>query len=91
MNIKSIVFVIFISLIVGVGIYYFTTPKNKTLTNSTPKEVPLTTEITPSPSPLPSEPPIDKSTDLQAEIKNQVAPDFSPDYKKLKEEVDASF
>ena len=91
MNMKSIVIVIIISIATGVAIYYLSLPKTNTLTNSAPKEVPITTDSIASPSPLPSEPPIDKNTDLSAEIKNQVSPDFSDDYKKLKEAVNTTF
>jgi hypothetical protein len=91
MNLKTIIVVIIVSVAVGVGIYWFTLPKTQTLSDSAPKEVPISTNTSPSSSPLPSEPPIDKTTDLEAEIKNQTAPDFTEDYKKIKEEVNTTF
>lgn len=92
MTFKSILAVIVISILAGIGIYYFTSsPQTKLVKSSTPQEVPSMSEAISTPTPLPSQTPINKDTDLAAEIAQQASPDFNPDYKKLKEEVNSSF
>ncbi len=93
MSIKSIIAVIVVSVLIGIGIFAYTGKSaNTKATNTTaPREIPSTTETVATPTPLPSQPPIDKNTDLEAEISNQSSPDFSADYTKLKEEVNQSF
>lgn len=92
MNLKTLTFVVIISVIIGATIFWLTSnPPTTTVTSSEPKEIPASIQTIPTPTPLPSQPPIDKNTNLEMEIDQQVSPDFSEDYKKLKEEVNSSF
>ncbi len=86
MDIKTIILVIILSALIGVGIF----AAGNILDKNSQAPVQSQTQSAPKvslPSPKASESPINENTNLKEEIDKLNPPDFSQDYSKLKQEI----
>lgn len=92
MDTKTVILVIILGVIVGVGIFF----GQKMLSGNTQASNPFKVggnltqakaQKTPSPKPVPTFPPLDSNSNLKDEAEKLDPPDFSQDYTSLKSEV----
>lgn len=84
MRLKSLIIVIIVSILIGVGIFFFTNQPSSSL--ETPKKSFFSlSKPVQTPTPKPTLPPLDENSNLTEELEKTTPPDFSEDIKHLKE------
>lgn len=95
-NLKPYILVISISLLIGVGIFFFTKDSNNKVTTPTaPREIPANVTANtedssgyyPSPIAKPTPPSLDKNSNLEAETEKLDPKDYSEDFKNLRDQL----
>lgn len=91
MDKKTLILVIILCVLIGIGIFYadnFIDKKPKSFANQITSTVGLTN---PTPIPTPTPPAIDANSNLKQEIDKLITPDFSSDYSNFKKQVNQTF
>jgi hypothetical protein len=89
MNFKSVLLVVILGLLIGVGIVVIGNITERRSSNNLSSSVKgeNSTPPEPSPIPVPSYPAITEKSNLGEEIKKLTPPDYAAEIKSLKEEV----
>lgn len=77
---KKIILVIIISILIGLGIVYFTSAPTSTQSAVTSKQI---DQKTTPPTPMPPLPTLDVNSNLQDELEKTTPPSFSEDIENL--------
>lgn len=90
MNKKTVLLVIILSVLIGIGIFFvdrLLNNKEGGLIKSTQSISNLVSKPSPTPTPKPTLPPITSESNLQQEVDNLIPSDYAEEFKKLKEGV----
>lgn len=94
-NLKLYIWVIVISIIIGIAVFFLTRGADTVASPNAPREVPSDTSTTsesdsdyyPSSTPKATPPPLDENSDLEAETENLDPKDYSGDFENLKKQI----
>lgn len=98
MKMRTVVAVIILSVLIGIGIYFltrnsssnnlFTNPvKKSSITNEAGASGEQSSSWYPSTTPRPTPPPLDKNSNLSEEVEKLDPVDYSGDFKTLREQI----
>lgn len=93
-NLKLYIWVIIISIIIGIAVFFLTRGSDTVASPNAPKELPSDTSSSendpgyyPSPSSKPTPPPLDENSNLEAEVEKLDPKDYSGDFENLKKQI----